>query len=171
MKINSKIILFFIIAGFLFIVSSCMKKEEYPVIPSIKFENFRKIQNDKGIDVKGILDISFTDGDGDIGLSPTDTIAPYDYNFFINYFEKRKGIFQKINFEGVSFNSRIPYIIPEGENKPVKGEIEDTLFINNRFDPEAYPDFDTIYFEAYILDRALNKSNTIKTPVIIVKKQ
>ena len=47
-----------------------------------------------------------------------------------------------------------------------KGEIEIEVFINN-----AFSDYDTIRFDAYIVDRALHKSNTIQTPEIIVNKK
>lgn len=169
-KIFSKHKIFMFIT-ILIIITSCIKKEEYPDIPSIEFENFIKLQTIEGVDSLGVLIISYKDGDGNIGLNQEDTLPPFDYNFFISYFEKRQGVFKKIDLQGVTFNSRLPYVLPEGEEKAVKGEIYDTLFINNKYDPEAYPDFDTIYFEAYILDRDLNKSNVIKTPEIIVNKK
>ena len=67
---------------------SCIKKEDYPDIPSIEFKSFSKINNGLGYDDKGLLVISFTDGDGDIGLGsqeiqpPYDTASMYYYNFF-----------------------------------------------------------------------------------------
>lgn len=162
---------FFIIFSILIIVTSCIKKEEYPLVPSIEFKNFIKLQTLQGVDTLGVLTISYKDGDGNIGLTQSDSLPPYDYNFFISYYEKRQGVFQEIEFEGVTFNGRLPYILNQGEEDAVKGEIYDTLFINNKYDPSAYNDFDTIYFEAYILDRDLNKSNVIKTPEIIVNKK
>jgi hypothetical protein len=169
MKAFSKILIFLLLMGFAFFYS-CKKPETYPVIPAIQFESFTKIQNLTGKDEKGILKISFTDGDGDIGLAPEDTLAPYNsgskyyYNFFIDYYEKQNGTYAKVNLP-MTNNSRIPVITPDGETKSVKGDIEVVLFINN-----LLSDFDTIYYEASICDRALHVSNVIKTPDIIIKK-
>lgn len=156
-----------IIAG---VVYSCKKTEEYPVIPAIKYENFIKLYNSD----RGVFKISFTDGDGDIGLTQNDTLPPYEYNLFITYYEIQYGdtvevILTKYNhetgqYDTLTFNGRIPMLTPEGSNKSIKGEIEDTLFIYN-----YSSDFDTIMFDAYIVDRALNKSNIIQTPLIIRK--
>ena len=155
------------------ILYSCEKKEEYPIIPKIKFENFLKIYNpDLGIFERGVLKISFTDGDGDIGLYQWDTVAPYDYNFFITYYEIQNGdtvevFITKYNEQTgeddtLNFHARIPILTPGGSNKSIKGEIEDTLFIYN-----YNSSFDTIMYKAYIKDRALHESNSILTPLIV----
>ncbi|MEI6764729.1 MAG: hypothetical protein WCM76_03745 [Bacteroidota bacterium] len=149
---------------------ACKKKETYPIEPHIEFMSFTKVQNSTGIDDKGKLKISFTDGDGDVGLRPEDTIAPYDtssryhYNFFITYYEKQKGVYKEVHLP-VSNNSRIPDLTPSGDDKSLNGEIEIELFINNPFSQ-----YDTIRFDAAIADRALHESNIITTPDIIVKK-
>lgn len=148
----------------------CTKEEVFPVEPNITFISFTKIDNNSPIDDKGILKIFFTDGDGDLGLDNGDTLPPFDknsiyyYNYFIKYFEKKHGSFVEVQLP-VTFNSRIPRLEPSGNNNSIKGEIELELYINNPFSV-----FDTIRFEAYIVDRALNKSNVIVTPEIIVKK-
>ena len=48
-------------------VSSCKKKEEFPIEPVIKYSNF-VITGDSAK-----LYFTFTDGDGDIGLAKSDT--------------------------------------------------------------------------------------------------
>ncbi|MFA5783036.1 MAG: hypothetical protein WC868_12290, partial [Bacteroidales bacterium] len=65
----------------------------------------------------------------------------------------------------MTYNSRIPVLTPNGENKSIKGDIEVELFINN-----YVSNYDTIAFDVSIADRALNVSNTIRTSDIIVKK-
>ncbi len=148
---------------------SCTKNDHFSDTPEIAFVSFTKIQNTTGIDDKGILTISFTDGNGDIGLSQTDTLPPFNYgspwyyNFFITYYEMQKGVLTKAELPNTN-NSRIP-LVSDGSGKPVKGEIEVELYINNPF--SAY---DTIAFEVAIADRALNMSNTIMTPYILIKK-
>jgi hypothetical protein len=169
MKTSPKIllILVFLVAVCLF---SCKEKIKYPVIPYIEYVSFSKIATTSGIDDKGILKFSFTDGDGDIGLAPEDTLYPFDpgsqwyYDLFVIYYEKQKGDYVPVELP-LTINSRIPVITPDGENKSIKGDIEVELFINN-----PISSYDTICFDVQIADRALNVSNTIRTPDIIVNK-
>jgi hypothetical protein len=159
-----------IILSFLMATNACQKEKVFPVEPHIEFVSFTKIQNSYGYDDKGILKLSFTDGDGDIGLSDADTDPPFDtssiyyHNFFIAYFEKQHGVFKEVELP-LSNNSRIPIINPDGGKKSMQGDIEIELFINNYFSS-----FDTIRFECYIVDRALHHSNTVSTGDIIIKK-
>lgn len=168
MKIRITIIIPMIIVLMIFL--SCNKEEDFPDIPHIEFLDFTKIQNSNTIDEKGILKIYFTDGDGDMGLADYDTMPPYDknsiyyYNFFITYFEKQHGQFVEV-VPAVTFNSRIPVLTSSSSNGAIKGEIEIELFINNPFSV-----YDTIRFDAYIVDKALQASNVISTPEIILKK-
>lgn len=147
---------------------SCLRDEEYPIIPEIVFEDFLLLFNTQTqIIERGVLTISFKDGDGDIGLHQTDTAAPYDFNLFIKYFEIQNKDTVEIflvdpnSGDTSTFNARIPILTPKGSNKSIKGEIEDTMFI---YDPTS--SFDTIMFEVYLMDRALHKSNVVSTPLI-----
>jgi hypothetical protein len=151
-------------------IYSCKKQETYPIIPEIKYEDFLLHYN-SGINAYdwGVLRITFKDGDGDIGLRQNDVDPPYDFNFFIRLFEIKNGDTAEYipvvynpstqTFDTVTFNQRIPMLTPLGPDKSISGEIEDTLYI---FSPD-YP-LDTIFFEVYIRDRALHKSNTVYTP-------
>lgn len=158
---------FMMIAG---LGSSCLRVEEFPDRPNVDYKDFIKIDNGLGYDDKGILVLSFTDGDGDLGLAESDTFPPYDpgsmyyYNFFISYFEKQNGEFIEIDLPFPN-NSRIPKLNSSRNERPLKGEIEIELYINNFASP-----YDTIRFSAFIVDRALNHSDTITTPQIIISK-
>lgn len=169
MKTRSNILLIILFAGIIF-YTSCREKEKYPPVPHIEYLDFTKISNVQGIDEKGILKFSFTDGDGDIGLTESDTFPPFNpgsifyYNLFIASYKKKNGVF----IQDSSSNGRIPVITPSGQNKSIKGNIEVELFINNPQPP--FTNYDTIYFEASIADRLQNISNIIRTPDIIVKK-
>lgn len=151
--------------------SSCVKKEKYPDEPVIEFIDLIKVNNALGVDEKGILVFSFTDGDGDLGLEQGDTFPPFNrqseyyYNLFIDFYELQMDSLVKIPLE-IPMHQRIPNLTPEGQSKAIKGEIEAELFINNPLSP-----YDTIAFEFYIYDRALNKSNVVRTPLIVIKKQ
>lgn len=172
-----KLVLLITLISLLF--SSCKKYEDYPPEPTIEFMDFTLLRDEQGIDQRGVLRFSFADGDGNIGLLDIDTLPPYDYNLFVSYFERQNGVFKEIFlvtpnyindttivYDTATFNGRIPILMPAGKNKAISGEIEDTLFVNNPLST-----FDTIMFEVYIQDRKLNKSNTIQTPPIVVKKQ
>lgn len=155
----------------LLFIAGCKKFETYPLEPVIEFISLTKIPNDLHIDDKGILKIGFTDGDGDIGLGQNDTGNPFNpgsvyyYNFYIFYYEKQQGTYVKFN-GNPPIHSRIPPVVSDVSDRGIKGEIEIELEINNFFSP-----FDTIQFEVYIYDRALHKSNVIRTPDIKIKKQ
>jgi len=174
MKLNKQnrslrnIILLIIVGGFLF--SSCTKHEVYSVIPTIEYKSFEKIPSNTGGDNKAYMTISFTDGDGDIGLNPEDTFPPYNpgatyyYNFFIEYYELQGDTFVKIDLP-ITNNSRIPYVEPNLAELGIKGEIEIELYFNN-----IMSNSDSIKYEMYIVDRSLHKSNVVLTPAIYVKK-
>ena len=164
---------YLIIIIFIILFISCTKKEEFPIEPEIEYISFLKIYNPhQEIFDRGVLKISFQDGDGDIGLYDDETEAPYDYNFIISYFELQNGVPVEVipswynpatdSIEYLTFNARIPILTPAGANKSIKGDIEDTLFIYNYAST-----FDTIMFKAYIMDRALHESNEISTPWMI----
>lgn len=161
-------LVFFLITFVIF--SSCKKQQIYPDEPSIEFKSMEKIPNETGVDMEAFFTISFTDGDGDIGLKEEDTLAPYNqgseyyYNFYIFYLEKQNGEFVEVQTP-TDFHSRIPYVEPDLAQRGIRGEIEIRLFINN-----MASQYDTIKFRSYIYDRALNKSNIIESPEIIVKK-
>lgn len=161
------------------VAPGCKKYEEYPPEPRIEFMDFLLLRDAQGIDQRGVLKFSFTDGDGNIGLYDSDSLPPFDYNLFIRYFEQQNGSFKEVFlissryindttlvYDTATFNGRIPILTPAGKNKSISGEIEDTLFVNNPLSP-----YDTIMFEVFIRDRDLNESNVIQTPPIVVKKR
>jgi len=150
------------------LLSSCQQEETYPIIPEIKFEDFTLLYNQNtGIIERGVLKISFKDGDGDIGLRQNETDPPFDFNLFITYYEIQNNdtvevfLVDPVSGDTANFHARLPILTPEGNNKSIKGEIEDTLFVYN-----PYSNFDTIMYKVYLVDRALHKSNEILTPLI-----
>jgi len=162
------ILMLFVMSGFLF--SACTKHEVYSVVPTIEYKSFEKIPSNTGADNKAYMTITFTDGDGDIGLNPEDTFPPYNpggkyyYNFFIDYYELQGDSFVKIDLP-ITNNSRIPYVEPNLAELGIKGEIEIELYFNN-----VLSNADSIKYELFIVDRALHKSNVVMTPAIYVKK-
>lgn len=176
LKIRTLLILSLLMAVF-----SCKKLDEFPPEPKIEYEGFQRIFNTSdSIYDRGVLKLSFTDGDGDLGLNKADTLPPfhfegdYYYNLFIKYFEIENGLATEVpltfynpttqQFDTLTQNARFPYLTPDAVNKSISGEIYDTLFIYN-----YNSDNDSILFEAYIVDRSLNQSNTIRTDTIVRK--
>lgn len=162
--------LFFFCAIFLL---ACKKEEKFSNTPAIEFVSLTKIDNGTQIDQRATLVLHFQDGDGDIGLNSTDITPPFDtssvyyYNFFIDYYKKVNGEFEKIEFEEISFNQRIPRLsetLPES----IEGDITLNLDINSY---DLSTTYDTIRFQCYIVDRELNHSNIVTTPELVVKKK
>jgi len=88
---------------FLFIsfgISACFNPPEYPVQPQIEFESVEYREFGTGFDAifdSLILKIRFQDGDGDLGLNPSEISDPYNNKYFfrfsngafLNYEDKR----------------------------------------------------------------------------------
>lgn len=150
-------------------LSSCMKKESYSDVPYITYAGYYNIFDTTKIAKRGVLTITFQDGDGDLGLNPWDVFPPYDsnsvyfYNYYIDIYSKRKGVFVKDTLQ-IPLRYRIPNLTPEDPNKAIKGIIVDTLPLNPK------PVYDTIRFSLYIYDRALHQSNIVTTPEFVVRR-
>ncbi|MCF8464953.1 MAG: hypothetical protein K9G41_08935 [Flavobacteriales bacterium] len=149
-------------------LSSCLKRVDYPNRPHIEFLGFYPNLAAVGpSDSLGAVKFSFTDGDGDLGLNEGDTIGefaqgqPYNYNLFINYFEKQNGVFVEV-VPPFPFHVRFKRLTSEGGNGELEGEME--VGVTAR---PGTP-YDTIRYEMYIVDRALQHSDTIVTSDIIL---
>jgi hypothetical protein len=171
-------VVFPLLAAVALLLGACSDKTEFSEVPFIRYTAFEQLKTISGKDSIGMLKLYFTDGDGDMGLNASDTLSPYNkgslyyYNFFITYFEKQNGVWTKVvlppPFPGadtLTNNSRIPNLTPTGQNKSLEGEISMQLFTNNPFSP-----YDTIRYEVRICDRALNMSNLVQTPEIVLVK-
>ncbi len=157
-----------LITTVMLVMAGCLKKEDFPDIPHITYE--QTVLNQTPLseaDSLGYVRFRFTDGDGDLGLNAGDTLGefapgqPYFYNLFVRYFEKQNG--QYVEFLPVfPFHSRFVSLTPEGGDKSLQGIMEAGVFAR-----PGSP-FDTVRYEIYIVDRALNHSDTIVTEDIIL---
>ncbi len=151
-----------LLIGLSVLVLACNKLETYDNRPIITESSYSLLQNASGFDTSLVLKFTFTDGDGNVGLSNSDTMPPYDFNVMIDYFEKRDGKFTKILIPGstdtLNFNSRIKEF---GSKNPTKAEVELKVNISVVI-------ADTVKFDYYILDKSLNKSNVITTGPIVL---
>lgn len=151
-------------------IVGCQKPEVWSDIPEINY---------KDCEVKDSLDalsnsiklcrltIQVKDGDGDIGLDPADTTgirstdSLHHNDLFLTLFSKKNGIWSKVNL-ALAQNFRIPYVDQQGQNKSLKADIVVKLEY-----PVVVFKYDTIAYDVFIFDRALHKSNIIRTPEII----
>ena len=142
---------------------ACKKRESFSDIPYLEFRHYELKDS---VDALGNitklceLHIYFTDGDGDIGLFESDTIAPYDYNLFVNYFEMHQDSLIFIDTTP-PFHVRIPILTPAGQNKSLKVDLKYDVDV-------TYRNSDSIKFELKLFDRALNESEWVSSPLIII---
>lgn len=159
----SILILTILVMGFY----SCINSPDYSNTPTLEFvslSNLQMSQRPLNSDTT-IVTIEFTDGDGDIGFS---TETPGENIFVI---DDRTGEFYD--------RFRVPAIPEQGANNGVSGIINMVLLntccifppqdsIPACESPVQYPDND-LTFTIYMVDRAGNKSNEVKTPAIKLK--
>lgn len=151
-------------------LASCRKIEKLPPIPYIEFTSFTVFDT---IDIlgnsgkAGRLKFYFEDGDGDIGLDEPDEFNTNDTtNLFISLYRKIDGmmVLSTNNYDPLlpSANYRIPFMSRQGLNKILKGTISVTFLY------QSFSETDTVSYEFYIRDRALNESNVASTSEIVV---
>lgn len=143
-------------------MASCQKKVEYPIEPQITYEGLAYVINaDSTLTGEVVLNIGYTDGDGDLGLDDTDTIYPFGindphyYNLIIDYLRWDGTQFVA---DTINFNARFKRLVFNDEAKAISGTISNTIMLLNPFAPN-----DTVKLRAHIIDRALHESNTVET--------
>lgn len=135
---------------------SCTPDPVFPDEPILTFKEFIYNGSDT---LKAVF--SFTDGDGDIGVVPTGT----DSNMVLTlYYKGPDGEFH-VARPGVSTTDSIYYTyripeLPEGQ-RGLEGDIY--LVVNPQFML-----YDTIQFNAFLLDQSDNKSAVVRTPETVV---
>lgn len=157
----------YLISGLLLvsIFFSCKEIQQYSEVPEIHFTSYsaKDSVDPLGNQVLFVkLIFSVVDGDGDIGLLDSDTLPPYDsiyqYNFFSTWLSKNNSMW---TVQGER-NYRIPFV-PVDNHKAYKAEIQ----IDYNHYPATFQG-DSIRYEFYIIDKALNQSNIEESPAIPV---
>ena len=148
-------------------LSSCRKIVQLPPVPHIEFTSFGIFDtidilgnNAKG----GRLKFYFEDGDGDLGLNSPSEGDTDTTNLFFTLYRKTGGkmVLAPDNDPLKPSSYRIPYMERLGQNKILKGTISVTFLYL------FYSSADTIKYDFYIKDRALNKSNIASTTEIAI---
>lgn len=142
------------------ILVSCVRKPDFPIEPQLTFVGMNDnvmVQNSFNTDSL-IVTFSFTDGDGDIG-SDTSNIFVVD---------------TRDQFKAASFF--VDDLPEEGASRGIEGEISLTIYTTCCIFPDGTPPCqaslqyptDTLQYEIYMVDRAGNESNRIRTNPIII---
>jgi hypothetical protein len=152
----------------LLLLASCEQVDrEYPDEPVINYQSFAfSIGTDQlgNITLIGHLSFEFTDGDGNIGLSPlaenSEPTLPdsVKYNFFLQLYDLQENEFVQIPEED---GGVLKYRIPVLNKQPTSGVMDLEI---------SYPIIvhDTIFYTFYIQDRDFNHSNTDSTDVQVL---
>lgn len=162
-----KVSYLFLIFACLFLLDSCKKLETLPPEPHVEFTSFTVFDTTDILGNKskaGKLRFHFEDGDGDVGL---DTPVPGQLdttNLFLTLYRKVDGQMVPAPSDDPLAPSkyRIPFMERLGRDKILQGTISITflyLFYNQG---------DTISYDFYLKDRALNSSNVASTKEIVL---
>lgn len=173
----------FIFIGILLICTTCLTKPEFDQIPSIDFvgiskETFRTVDGfgDSTFRDQITIRIRIQDGDGDLGLDPADTLAPYQTlnddgsfnefskNYFVKLYTLEGEDFVLFEFPSPQFDlsSRFKRLNEEDDFGPLEVDLNYDFFVGNQSNLINK----VARFEVQIADRALNKSNVITTDTI-----
>jgi hypothetical protein len=149
---------------------SCKKIEQLPPEPFIEFRSFEVFDTTDILGNKakgGRLKFYFEDGDGNIGLKePFESVVKDSTNLFFTLYRKISGEMVQASANDPIKPSpyRIPYMERLGQNKILKGTISVTFLYF------SYTAKDTIRYDFYLKDRALNESNLESTSEIVISE-
>lgn len=162
----------------LFGMVSCQEKMDYPIEPRITYQGLSYLMDpDSTLTGEVVLNINYTDGDGDLGLDDADTIYPFGpkdphyYNLIIDYLKWNGTAFvetpllswnqQTQSYDTISFNVRFKRLVFNNEIKAISGTFNYKITAYNPLSPN-----DTIKFRVKLIDRALHESNSVETEMI-----
>ncbi len=156
MKLIS-VIFFFVLFGLLFF--GCKPQPTFPVEPVLTFSKFLQ---PTGSDSLRIV-FSFTDGDGDIGVSQTDTDSNMVVTVYVPDATGHFVVLDNINTpqaDSIMYTYRIPHL--------TAGQVglEGDIYVTNEH--KSFIGRDTLQFNAFLLDQAHHKSNLVRTQTVIL---
>jgi hypothetical protein len=133
------------------LIPSCKKEQPISNVPSITFNSISPNPAIKYVDTITIV-ISYTDGDGDLGVDSPDV----------------KNMFVTDSRNNVTSSFRIRQLAPSGSNIAIEGKLDIVLpaqiFVNDNDTTE------TATFSVYVVDRAGHKSNMVQTTPLVINK-
>jgi hypothetical protein len=151
----------------LILLASCRKIAHLSPVPHIAYTSFRIFDTTDilgNVAKGGRLKFTFEDGDGDLGLNaPSDSLSDTT-NLFFRLYRKIGGIMVLAppNDPIAPSAYRIPFMDRQGQDKTLKGTISVTFLYL------FYSPADTIKYDFWVKDRALNVSDTATTSEIVL---
>ena len=167
---------FFLVIGVSLSLTGCLDTPNFDNTPSIRFNSVDTLtifdSFSKTLADSIVITIDFEDGDGDLGISPTDrsdtTKLNTDYkewgNYEITVLEKKKdGTFQVRPvsvFEKLFFDT----LKRDGKAGPIKGKLD----FRQTLPASRFAKLTTVKFRIRIRDRAFHVSNSVETDTVSV---
>ncbi|WP_338791040.1 hypothetical protein V9L05_23140 (plasmid) [Bernardetia sp. Wsw4-3y2] len=159
-------------------LTGCFAEPDYPNTPQITFVNLENLQSKARANTDSvIITLFFQDGDGDLGLSSSDTLPPFSernpdgsvnlfrHNFFADVERlNENGEFEPVTFASQNFNlnSRFPVLNTLDKETALEGDLRYSInVIYTSFSPVEKGD--VLRYRISIADRNLNVSNVIVT--------
>lgn len=135
-------------------IQSCVPKEEFPIEPQVTFLYAQTAitESDKLVQ----FTFELRDGDGDFGLSPNDTTAPFTDSLYFNFhgtilIPDAKGEYKELSYP-------LRYRIAQLRNKEDTRALQAIITIDIAFAKALFP-HERIYISYFVVDRMLHRSN------------
>lgn len=161
--------LFFVIAS----ISACVKAPDYPIVPAIEFKS---VSSDflKSGSIDTII-VTFTDGDGDIGVNPSDDDTCDQCGFktgdSCTLFMRGFNVFM-VDSRDTCINSYASGNVgSSGRYDAISGEIVVIRPVDTKkclIVPSDTCELDTVVYKIFIRDRAGHLSNAVLTTPIVI---
>ncbi|MDR6196841.1 hypothetical protein [Siphonobacter sp. SORGH_AS_0500] len=172
-----RVLFTFLILGAGLYLASCTTEPDFSNVPNL-LDGSTTISKTTNTDRLGnaqdslVIGVKFQDGDGDLGLSsnmyPDSVLIKEGYNYEVKTLRRIRGQFQDVTQSfGVSNSGNFPRLRQDNKVGPIEGTLSRSIMIPHL----AVSRNDTLKFRIRIKDRALNVSNEVETPSVILRVQ
>ena len=169
----------YLFIGILIGLNACQSPPEFSAIPEISNISVVKSHVSTGDSVSIAFD--FKDGDGDLGLNANDVLVPpyfvdnketeFADNILLSMYKRANRQWVLVDFgdKNLDYNGRFSRFQKGDKLSPIKGTIN-YFFVIDDYAPYniAIKKNDTVKFDIFIRDRALNKSNVLSTSPVVL---
>lgn len=154
---------------------TCKGEDTPSVEPKLQWVSNSVVAADDQRDSLVLVEFRYEDGDGDVGLEPSDTSYPfaygdpYFYNFQVRYWHCVDGQWVRpLNplqpRDTLDLSERLLNMTPTGKHKSIKGNL--TLRLPAK--PYQY-EGDSVRFECRLIDRALHQSPWVLSDLVVLR--